>query len=77
MPAAGAQQIHGRAAGVAAHRVEDDGRPQAALVQERGGERDLALDELLTGRGEGRVLCGEPFDPAGGVQVGNDERVVV
>ncbi|CAM5714935.1 hypothetical protein SHIRM173S_08658 [Streptomyces hirsutus] len=39
------------------------------------GDGELALEQLFAGGGEGAVLGGEPFQPAGCVQVGHDERV--
>ncbi|CAM5280635.1 hypothetical protein SMICM304S_02236 [Streptomyces microflavus] len=40
-----------------------------------GADRELALEQLLPGRGETGVLGGEPLQPPGRVQVRHDERV--
>lgn len=51
------------------------GSAQGVGARGAGCEGDLGLEELFARRGEGGVLGGEPFDPAGGVEVGDDERV--
>src|SRR3954470_9798792 len=51
-------------------RARDPVRP--GLVR---GDRDLPLEELFAGGCQGAVLGGEPFDPAGGVEVGDGEGV--
>src|SRR5204863_166092 len=49
------------------------GAGHAVRLRLVGADRELPLEELLARRGEGAVVGGRTFDPAGPVQVGEDE----